>query len=360
MNKAVCSVIFNCIFLLSISKAQVPVSWRSTGIGGGGALFSPSINPLSSDEYFVACDMGELFHSTDFGNSYDQVSFSEIQSGINSKIVFTNNTLIRYCIDYRNNQVLPVRTDDGGISWHSLAGNPDPASEVYGIWADYSNAAHVLISYYNSVWFSADGGASFSLIHSAVNANSGILVGGVFFDGQNICIGTNNGLLSSQDGGMHFTIEATSGIPQGQAIYSFAGAKQGNATRFFAITGDTSSVVAGMRGSDYYGLMRGVYRMNNANGTWNSCMPGITPSSDYMMFVTMAMNDTSTAYLAGSTPLAVPNLMKTSNGGNYWNHIFLTSDNQNIHTGWCGDGGDRSWSYAECPFGISVCPTNSA
>nr|MBA3971753.1 hypothetical protein [Bacteroidota bacterium] len=57
------------IFGGSILCAQ-PASFSSRGIGGGGALFSLSINPSNNNEYYVSCDMGELFHTTDFGATY--------------------------------------------------------------------------------------------------------------------------------------------------------------------------------------------------------------------------------------------------------------------------------------------------
>ena len=44
------------IFLCSNVSGQ-PSEWIPRGIGGGGALFSPSISPHNSDEVFIACDM---------------------------------------------------------------------------------------------------------------------------------------------------------------------------------------------------------------------------------------------------------------------------------------------------------------
>ena len=338
--------------------AQAPQSWSSKGVGGGGALFSPVINPANENEFYVACDMSELFHTTDFGLHYNQVHFSKIIAGINSKIVFTNNPSVLYCIDYANNATVPVRSDDGGNTWHTLSGNPDQYQETFSIFADYNNPDHVVISYYGSVYFSNNGGVTFINIHNARSNASGALVAGVFFDGQNIYVGMNDGLLVSADGGNNFATAATTGIPSGQAIYSFAGAKQGNITRFFVITGDSANIYVGLRGSDYWNFMRGIYSMDYGSGTWNLNMSGITPSSDWVMFVAMAENDINTAYLAGSTPLAEPNVMKTVNAGSLWSHVFLTSNNQNIATSWSGQSGDHGWSFPECPFGIAVARNN--
>jgi photosystem II stability/assembly factor-like uncharacterized protein len=351
-----------CLLLTAtaiVTYGQAPQNWYSRGVGGGGALFSPSINPANENEYYVACDMSEIFHTTDFGLSYDQIHFSKIQAGVNSKVIFTNDPNILYCIDYANNEIVPVRSDDGGNSWQGLSGNPDASEETFSIHADYNNPDRVVISYYGSIYFSNNGGTSFTNIHNAVNNGSGALVAGVFFDGQNIFIGTNDGLLVSTNGGITFSMDASTGIPAGQAMYSFAGAKQGSTTRFFMITGLATDIYVGIPGSDYYNFLQGVYSMNYGSGTWIPRMTGVSLASDWMMFVAMAENDTSTVYLAGSNPSAAPDVMKTTNGGTSWSHVFNTVNNQNINTSWCGQGGDHGWSFPECPFGIAVARNNS-
>jgi len=40
-----------------------PGTWQPRGIGGGGAMFSPSFSPFDEDEIFLSSDIGELFHS---------------------------------------------------------------------------------------------------------------------------------------------------------------------------------------------------------------------------------------------------------------------------------------------------------
>ena len=67
------------ISFVNLINAQ-PVSWQSRGVGGGGALFFPSINPGNDNEFYISCDMSELFHSTDFGNSYSFIPFTKFAS----------------------------------------------------------------------------------------------------------------------------------------------------------------------------------------------------------------------------------------------------------------------------------------
>jgi hypothetical protein len=89
-------------------------------------------------------------------------------------------------------------------------------------------------------------------------------------------------------------------------------------------------------------------------------MTGINFSTDFVMYVGMAKNDINTVYLGGSDDNSGGNLvMKTTNAGGSWSKVFITANNQNIKTGWSGQGGDRSWGYGESCFGISVAPNNA-
>lgn len=328
------------------------MTWQSRGVGGGGALFSCSINPADANEYYVSCDMGELFHTLNFGQAYDQVHFTQLIGGHNSKVAFTAAG-DRYSISYANNMVIPMKSTDGGTSWNPLTGNPDPSEETFFIHADYANANRVIIAYYGSIHFSSNGGNSFTQIHTALTGN-GNVIGGTYFDGNNIYIGTNDGVLVSTNGGGSWSIAPITGLPVNERIFSWAAGKVGNVTRFFCLTGDVNDIYVGLVGSNYWGFYRGVYSCDYGTGNWIPKNTGIVTNTDYPMFVAMAENDINTVYLAGSNSNAEPNIMKTTNAGNNWTRTFTCTNNQNIITGWSGQGGDRGWSYGECPFGIAV------
>lgn len=349
---------FTSLFLISFSSLLMaqPASFSSRGIGGGGALFSLSINPANNSEYYVSCDMGELFHTTDYGDTYSQVNFQQVVGGHNSKVCYTSTSGLLYTISYANNMIVPMKSVNNGVTWTALPGNPDNTEETYSIDADYNNPNRVIISYYGTIYFSNNGGTTFTSIHTAATG-SGNTVGGVFFDGMNIYIGTNDGVLVSTNGGTNWSTVTITGIPAGNQIWSFAGAKVGSTTRFFCITAAASNIYVGVVGSDYSGFMTGVYSVDYGSGNWVSKMSGITLGTDYLMFVGMAANDISTVYLAG-VKNSEPNIMKTVNAGTGWTHTFNTTNNQNIITGWSGQGGDRGWSYGECPFAIAVAPNN--
>lgn len=349
-------VALSLLLFSSLLMAQ-PTSFSSRGIGGGGALFSPSINPANHDEYYVSCDMSELFHTTDFGLTYSQVHFTELGGGHNSKVCYTNTANLLYCISYINDVGTPVKSTDNGVNWSTLPGNPDPSENTYTIHVDYNNSNRIIISYYGVIHFSNNGGTSFTSIHTA-GSSSGNVVGGVFFDGNNIYIGTNDGVLVSTNGGGIWTTAPLTGITATNRIWSFCGGKVGGVTRLFCLTGAATDIYAGLQPSDYWGFNKGIYSCDYGSGNWVAKNTGIT-ANDYPMFIDMAENDINTVYISGSNNINVPIVMKTTNAGTGWSHTFITTSNQNIITGWSGQSGDRGWSYGECPFGFDVASNNS-
>jgi len=149
------------------------------------------------------------------------------------------------------------------------------------------------------------------------------------------------------------------GMGADEKMLSFSGAREGSTVRFLCLTSDSNNVYSGFQyGSDYYGALVGVYTMDNASGTWVSKMTGINVGNDFPDFCGMANNDIDTMYIAGGSSAGNPIVMRATSTTN-WNYVFNTTNNQNIATGWCGDGGDHHWSYAEAFFGFQVCPGNS-
>ena len=347
--------------LCSINLTAQPASFSTRGIGGGGALFFPSINPANDNEFYVSCDMSEMFHSTDFGSSYSQIDFSKLQAFSTSTYEFTNDVNIAYSNFNDGNSGYPVKTTDGGNTWNPItAYDVNTYGNVYTLKANYNNPQQIIIGGYGDILFSNNGGTSFTLVKHAANMGAGLITGGVFWDGNNIYIGTNEGIIYSTNGGSTFTVMVSTGIPSGQLIWSFAGAKNSFSTRFVCITANTGDVYNGVMPWDYYSFAKGVYVMDNVTGTWVSHSTGITFTNDFIMYAAMAANDTATIYLAGNdAALGAPLVYKSSDGGHTWAKKFNTTNNANIITSWEGYNGDKGWSWSETCFGISVSLNNS-
>ena len=93
---------FVVIFLAGagLALAGSPAHFISRGPGGGGAFFGPAINPFNTDEVWIGSDMSDLFHSTDFGRTWDTVDFRRLLGGSQpGRMEFTSNPQVRYALN---------------------------------------------------------------------------------------------------------------------------------------------------------------------------------------------------------------------------------------------------------------------
>lgn len=343
-----------CIAGLSASAqpAPQPEAWPSAGIGGGGALFACSIHPLRPDALFIACDMSELYRSTDFGRSWTTLDFRQINGGNRTgHIRFTNDPDLLYTISVRVDNTLPVRSTDGGGTW-SLLGEDPTEGEAYALFCDPEGET-ILLTDYNRLYVSQDGGESFRE-KFADDSGNGLYIAGAFFDGETIWLGTNFGILRSADGGESFAVdEGFDGIPEDERMVSFTGGKEEGGIRFYCVTLGSGDVYPGVTGADY-ATYRNVYRADVGGNGWEGISAGI-PSGVYPFFIDMAEGDIDILYVAGGSDEGAPSVYKSTDGGESWADVFRTANNGNIATGWSGDGGDRGWSFGEYALGFSVC-----
>lgn len=326
-----------------------PDRFVSRGAGGGGAFFAPSINPFFPDEVWVGSDMSDLFHSGDFGQSWDTVDFRVLQGGnAPGRMEFTSDPRVRYAL----NGDVPMRTGDGGASWTPVP--PDPYSQsVYCLYVDPFSTNRLVVSDYTTLKISTNSGKTYA----SCFASNDLLVAGVWWEGARISVATRPGLVVSTNGGASFAFVGKPGIPATEELVSFAGAREGSTLRWFAITFPQGNVWPGIQGSEYLSYMR-LYRLDGGTGTWVAATNGI--GANRLTFVAMCRTNVSVAYAAGADSLGQPVVVKTTNGGGSWSQVLQCTSNQNVATGWTGDdpGGWnwKKWSYGECAMGFTVCP----
>jgi hypothetical protein len=353
--------LFQLIWLAPPAPAAVPAQWAPAGPGGGGALFVPSFSPFIPGEMYLACDMSEVFHSTNFGTSWSVVNFQQIQGGRQALVQFTSDPNVRYAIDLSNDGMTPAQSLDGGTTWQPLSGDPTGGG-AYALYADPNSTNRLIVSDYSDVYFSDDGGNSFTLEFTYGPDGNGLFVAGAFFDGANIYVGTAPGLLVSTDNGATFALSTVGGIDtNNEAMFSFAGAKQNGTTRFFCTTMNPNDVYPGMDIEDVYSSYVSVYSLDWGQANWSPATNGISAQDD-TVFVAMALNDISTAYVAGqqNDDYGYPALYKTVNGGANWALSWFVTNNQNVFTGWEGAHGDSDWGYGGGALGLAVAPNNSS
>ena len=344
---------FLFVFVFPSALAQGH-GWESRGIGGGGALFSATMSAYDPGVIYIATDMSAVFRTSNLGLTWDTLDFRQLRGGIDSHVRFTSDPSILYAVRLADDLKTPVKSADGGQTWAPLSSDPT-YGEVWFLHADPNSTQRLLITDYSNLYVSIDGGASFS--STPVYSSSDIRIAGVFWDGDNVYVGSRDGLLVSTDGGATFALSPVTGLSAGEPMVSLVGAKEGGQIRFFAVTVNGADVYGGMTGDDMWGY-RGVYRLNWGETSWTRKTTGI-PDCAHPFFVDMAPDSIDVAYLAGGRVYpctGAPIVYKTTNGGDTWTEVFKTDDNQNIKTGWCGDGGDTNWWYPEYALGFAVSP----
>jgi hypothetical protein len=305
---------------------------------------------------YLACDMSEVFHSTNYGVDWSVVDFRQIEGGRQAIVQFTSNSNIRYSIDYSDDATTPTRSLDAGATWQPLAGDPTGGG-AFALFADPDSTNRLVVSDYSNVYFSSDGGDTFIVEFTEDN---GCYLAGAFFDGANIFVGTQFGLLVSTNNGASFTLAAGGIETNNEAIFSFAGAKQNGLTRFFATTLHPADVFPGLLIEEVYYSYLNVYTLDWGQANWAVATNGISAQDD-PVFVAMARNDISTVYIAGqqNDDYEYPALYKTVNGGARWELSLLVTNNQNVFTGWEGNHGDSDWGYGGGALGLAVAPNDS-
>jgi hypothetical protein len=326
--------------------------WQSRGVGGGGAFFAPEISPVD-DQMYMATDMGAVFHTSDLGATWSMLDFRNLAGGNYAQVRFTSDAKILYAIAPVQEIFAPFISKDGGRSFTQLT--DANATELYYIEVDPTRADRLLVSNWSDLYFSDDSGATFRRVYSAADDGAGLILGGAFWDGASIYVGTNDGVLLSTNSGSSFALQSITGMASGQMIVSFAGAKQGGTTRFFAVT--SSGAWGGESGCEIEG--EGVYRLDVGQTAWTNLTSKL-PAGHAPVYVGMAANNPNVAYLGGrDTDAGAPAVAKTGDGGSTWTNAFHTSDNDNIATGWSGAGGDKDWGYGECAEGFAVSRGNA-
>lgn len=341
---------------------SAPTSFSAEGVGGGGALFSPSFSPFNANELYVAADMSDLFHSTNLGQSWSTISFQQIQAGPTTRVQFTSDPQILYALDETEGgptSSTPSKSIDGGQHWTPLTSWVTQAgyNNADSLYADPASTTRLIASDYGTLYFSADGGQTWASKFSG--GASGCYIGGVFWDpnGQNIYVGTNNGLVVSNDGGSTFALSSVGGISAGESIVSFAGAQQNGITRLFCVTWGQSDVYPGFVPESSPLSYQNTYTLDVGQANWTPTNTGV--GTDHPFSIAAAPNNINIVYMAGTDATASnPTVEKSTNGGASWSDVLFTAGNRNVATGWQGSGGDRRWSFGQEALGFAVSPTD--
>ncbi|HUU27707.1 MAG TPA: hypothetical protein VM123_07835 [archaeon] len=354
-------------------------SWRVLGPGGGGAMFSPTINPYDPDNVLLRCDMTGAYVTFDAGASWrmfnlrtavEDFEFDPSSPGT----VYACNTDL-------------YRSEDGGARWRLIY--PDPANVLYErMVGDHSEQSYWTVDGMPDAWIDKV---------RVDPANSDHLLIGLHskWDGP-------AKILVSNDRGQNWRILAE--LPGDQVLAVFPGTWWDNPDEVLAITDigavrvsetsgeitaldlpDTPLVYAdGGKGDGGHALyvlsaMRqlgrsvagGVFRSTDRGGTWNAVNEDLTRPFTYYGAVpsynTLAVcqSQPEVAYLACASYSAGSNsppqfgIFKTVDSGENWDWVYRADwdgiISKNFSESWYTRSYDPSWSAS--PHELGVCPT---
>jgi hypothetical protein len=346
------------LLVAPLAGAKVPDLFVARGAGGGGALFAPSFSD-DGQELTIACDMSELFRSTNRGLSWELVPFRQFQGNRSSKVFHSGG--VRYAINHADPTGAERRTiskSTDGTSWSPLPSDPADG-EVFDLQADPSSPRRLLATSWAELFSSRDGGASWKSAYAGLDGDAGLRMAGAFWDGADVYVGTSDGLLVSHDSGATFARQTLGGIPATQAIASLSGGKAGGVVKLLAATTGKGDLYNGMNIEELNGSQEGgLWTWSPGAASWTSASTGIA-ATDRLYLVSQARSTVDTLYAAGGEEGSDwPTLYRSLDGGKSWKPILGATGNTNVATGWAGSGGDRDWSYGGMACGLAVAGNN--
>lgn len=348
------------IFISLISLNAQPSRFESRGMGGGSEFHSLTISPATPYTLRVSGSESQLFTSTDLGVSWISAHHANIAGdGYAGKVTFTSSPLIQYAISKKDDVHIPVRTTDAGRTWAPIY---DPTfGGAYTIHADPAATNRLILSDYTDVYFSSDAGANWSLAFSELTEGAdGCHIAGVLFDGTYIMVATQAGIYTSDDDGLTFFRDSFYDVPNGSGIISFNYGASGSLFRLICLTGPMDMLYPGMEADEItsYDDFYVMDVINGVSGDWISRKSSF-PQDFSPNLCAMAIDDPSRIFLAGTNTSSEPMIIRSTNGGNSFQSMFKTANNQNITTGWVGSGSSWDWQYANTPLTLSVSQKNS-
>ena len=176
------------LFFVSTSFFAQPTLFTPTGSGGGGYMYSPSINPKNPSEMWINCDMGGVYKTINGGLSWSLIPYTQQVSTVKGKIQYTNDPDILYVVNRSQDpnhtpwyQGRTMKSIDGAKTWTDI----DPSSSgTHRLFVDPNDANRIILNEYNALFISQDGGLTFQRIE--IPAWDLVWLAGVYWDGNDV------------------------------------------------------------------------------------------------------------------------------------------------------------------------------
>jgi len=285
----------------------------------------------------------------------------EIQANRPTRVQFTSDPNILFALDHSvaddgTEGVRIVRSTNGGSTWSRLADDP-VFDEAYWMWSDPTRTGRLLVSNYSDLYRSDNGGQTWTNPYETTDTGTGLHIGGIAQSGDSLWIGTTDGVIFSGDGGATFALMSTPGLPTNQKIVQFAGANTPLGMRFLCLLSEQAW--AGIDVEEWFYVNQQCWGLEPGAGTWVARNNGLPNSGYGLSCLVMSASNGSIAYASGQMDNEYPFVYRTADGGATWNQVLFAQGNQNVRTGWAGQGGDRGWTYGAGTTGLGISPVDA-
>lgn len=339
------------------------MSFISRGIGGGGALYGPSMDPADPSRMSVCCDMSQVFYSDDGGEHWTTIKAHHLQAKQLSQIHYATDAMyfceVRVAEKDQTSFTPRICTKSAGsfnlddwrpFDWTNVpgSGGADLSGKPNVLFADPTDATHLLVSrgdsLFSVVW-SDNMGASVPLSPLIVRyqyAAGSRLAGAFFHPSGAVFAATDKEVLCCPDkyaSGAALSSLTFPGNSATHSIVSFAGAAVGSVVRLYAVTVPQSPKQDGAPGTFSNGVLQWA--------TWDPLAPTVLTWASYQLPNTEAQLVAATGlnarvYVAcnnsGGSPL-IYRINDTSTLQPAAAIFTKAINNFDIATGWGGDGG---------------------
>jgi photosystem II stability/assembly factor-like uncharacterized protein len=328
-DKFISKILLLILLLMPVSSL---FAWYTTGMGGGGAQYGPSISPQDPNLRFVGSDMSGWYRSTDGGNTWNTLDFYQISTdvdyGYNNGIMCSMafdpaNPTVVYGYgrqqDSQNNPSNLLVSNDGGVTWSALSASPAwGTNRVTVIYIDRGNTDFMLVGTESGVYASTNKGLNFTGPSGSSGYVTGIMVDQASPAGNRTCYaGSWNGIWKSTNNAGSWAA-ANTGLPSANSTW-FCGASTAAGSRLYDIDGSNNSIYTSVDAS-----------------AWAQ-----SSAADAFYEVACADSDTAAAYAVNGNDRTI---WKTADGGGAWARVFIDSNPvANASLGWIDYDLGFSW-----------------
>ncbi|MFC1614412.1 hypothetical protein ACFL5K_03870 [Gemmatimonadota bacterium] len=356
---------------LQLVEEPAADSWRVLGPGGGGGMFTPTIDPFDPSHIFVRCDMTGAYVTFDDGDTWRMFN---LRTGI-ADFEFDPN---RQGTVYAGNTGL-YRSEDGGVRWQLIY--PDPADVtaehmvgdhaehgfetldgmpdawIAKIRVDPADSDHIWLGL-RPRWdspakllVSDNRGATWRVVSELSGGSVLAIFPGSWWDNSDeVTVVTEQAcLVVSETSGEITNLE----LPDTLLLSADGGKGEDGAVLY---------VLSAMKEQDGQ-FSGGPYRSTDGGQTWANVISGLTSTDEVPAYNVLAacQNLPEVVYLScESYPENRYGILKTDDSGKTWSWVLNADWNSYISNNYSESWLTRNYGtgYVGRPHELGVCPTD--